>query len=191
MKKQSEKAMQTKAALISAFWELYRGNPIEKITVKNVTDSAGVYRSTFYLYFQDVYAILEQIENDIIHNWKIKLFEAHSKDKNINVVDIIADFFDENGEYLSVILSSKGNPMFIQKIKDTTRPFWYELFNLCDNDVKSSLIFEYIISARLAFFAEWYRNAKHISKKEAATIFHTLATETTTSAILRLSMGEI
>ena len=40
--------------------------PIEKITVKEVSERAEVNRSTFYAYYKDVYDILEQAEEEII-----------------------------------------------------------------------------------------------------------------------------
>ena len=47
--------------LIKSFKELALHNPIEKITIKEITDGAGVIRPTFYNHFQDKYELLEQI----------------------------------------------------------------------------------------------------------------------------------
>ena len=79
MNKQEEKAAQTKAALVDAFWKLYLTKPVEKISVKEITDATGVYRSTLYYYFPDVYAILEYIEEDILHDWEQLISDIFSK----------------------------------------------------------------------------------------------------------------
>jgi len=47
--------------LAESFKELACGQPIEKITIKAITDKAGVIRPTFYNHFQDKYELLEWI----------------------------------------------------------------------------------------------------------------------------------
>ena len=41
--------------LAESFKELALKHPIEKITIKEITDKAGVIRPTFYNHFQDKY----------------------------------------------------------------------------------------------------------------------------------------
>ena len=47
--------------LAESFKELALKQPIEKITIKEITDKAGVIRPTFYNHFQDKYEIIEYI----------------------------------------------------------------------------------------------------------------------------------
>lgn len=47
--------------LAESFKELALKQPIEKITIKEITDIAGVIRPTFYNHFQDKYELLEWI----------------------------------------------------------------------------------------------------------------------------------
>ena len=47
--------------LAESFKELAKKHPIEKITIKEITDLAGVIRPTFYNHFQDKYEVLEWI----------------------------------------------------------------------------------------------------------------------------------
>ena len=47
--------------LAEALKELAEKHPIEKITIKEITDRAGVIRPTFYNHFQDKYELLEWI----------------------------------------------------------------------------------------------------------------------------------
>ena len=52
--------------IVREFWKLYKKTNIEKITVKNITDASGIYRTTFYLHFSDVYEVLEDIERKLL-----------------------------------------------------------------------------------------------------------------------------
>ncbi|MGN0242265.1 MAG: TetR/AcrR family transcriptional regulator C-terminal domain-containing protein [Candidatus Weimeria sp.] len=47
--------------LAESFKELAKKRPIEKITIREITDKAGVIRPTFYNHFQDKYELLEWI----------------------------------------------------------------------------------------------------------------------------------
>ena len=47
--------------LAESFKDLVQDHPLEKITIKNITDSAGVVRPTFYHHFADKYQLIEWI----------------------------------------------------------------------------------------------------------------------------------
>ena len=50
-----------KAQIAASFKELVLEMPVEKMTIKDITDRAGVIRVTFYNHFQDKYEVLEYI----------------------------------------------------------------------------------------------------------------------------------
>ena len=66
MNKRPELTEQTKRNLRTAFWSLYAQKPLEKISVREITALAGYNRGTFYLYYQDVYDLLNQIEDELL-----------------------------------------------------------------------------------------------------------------------------
>lgn len=51
----------TKELLANCFKELMLKKPFDKITIKMITDRAGLIRPTFYKHFQDKYEVLEWI----------------------------------------------------------------------------------------------------------------------------------
>ena len=56
----------TKNLLAESFKELLIKGSFDKITIKMITDQAGVIRPTFYNYFQDKYEVVERIIKDEI-----------------------------------------------------------------------------------------------------------------------------
>lgn len=57
----------TKNDLATALKQLISHTPMEKITVKDITDMAGVIRPTFYNHFTDKYQVMEYIiRNDLL-----------------------------------------------------------------------------------------------------------------------------
>lgn len=50
----------TKKAIMESFLRLMEKKPLDKITVRDIVDDCGINRNTFYYYFQDIYAVLEE-----------------------------------------------------------------------------------------------------------------------------------
>lgn len=58
----------TKRSIINAFIELRAKKPLEKITVKELSELAYINKATFYSHFHDIYALSEQLEEEAIMN---------------------------------------------------------------------------------------------------------------------------
>ena len=56
----------SKERMQTAFLELYAKKPLGSITVKEITAKAGINRSTFYLYYNDIYSLYEDVERTLI-----------------------------------------------------------------------------------------------------------------------------
>ncbi len=56
----------TKEAIKYALIDLLKHKTLEKITIKDITESADINRGTFYLHYLDKYDLLEQIEDEYI-----------------------------------------------------------------------------------------------------------------------------
>ncbi len=72
---------EVKVLLAECFKELVLEKPIEKITIKEITDRAGVIRVTFYNHFQDKYELLEWIcQEEVANPVRILLFNDMEKE---------------------------------------------------------------------------------------------------------------
>lgn len=56
----------TKRSIYNAFIELRARKPLEKLTVKELCEKAQINKSTFYVYYHDVYDLSDKIENEVI-----------------------------------------------------------------------------------------------------------------------------
>ena len=54
-------AVRTKQAIRQAFIELLNERPLDKISVKDIAERSTVNRNTFYYYYADIYALVEEI----------------------------------------------------------------------------------------------------------------------------------
>ena len=59
----------TNRNIINAFLKLRSHKPIEKITIRELSEMAGIHKATFYLHYHDIYELSETLEQKII--WDI------------------------------------------------------------------------------------------------------------------------
>lgn len=159
MKKRQELTEQTKSNLKEAFWSLYVQKPIDKITVKEITDIAGYNRGTFYLYYKDTYDVLAQIEDellDVVHS----LITQWLKEDALHNLSLHMAHLMELGQtyssYMGVLLSDKGDPMFASKLKGALRPLIICWLNLDTSDeIRTSFLSEFYCSGLLSVISRW------------------------------------
>lgn len=129
--KQPEVTARTRARLRHAFWELYAVKPIEKISVREITERAGYNRATFYLHYQSVYDLLHQIEDELLSHRR-HLFEGleHTDPTAIpsthlpnqeeleRQIQAFVAVTKRDAPYLAVLLGPHGDAEFLERIKN-------------------------------------------------------------------------
>ena len=60
----------TKDIIRKVFLDLLVEKPLNKITVKEVCELAEINRGTFYKHYQDIYDLMEQLENEALHRFE-------------------------------------------------------------------------------------------------------------------------
>lgn len=125
MRKQPQVTEQTRANLRQAFWELYATTPIEKISVRQITDRAGYNRATFYLYYHDVYELLDEIVDEVMHGVEALINERLIKEERLDFSEhmgFILWMAQEYRPYMRVLLGSGANPAFEERLKSAIWP---------------------------------------------------------------------
>lgn len=107
----------TKLAITESFIQLSKEMPIEKITVTKITDKCGINRNTFYYYYQDVYALLEEI----IYTKSEKLFvldEENIPDSWKSNLRLIGQYARKNEDFIKSVYQSMGRDTFGDYLED-------------------------------------------------------------------------
>ena len=95
----------TKRAIIESFLHIAGKKPLEKITVRDIVDDCGINRNTFYYYFQDIYAVLEEICHAAISKVPEGLSLA---DALLAFFDVFVDFSHRHPRVARTLLISQG-----------------------------------------------------------------------------------
>lgn len=158
------KREQTRNKIIKAFMLLYAENNIDKITVKQISAAAGVNRSTFYVYFIDVYDLLENIENEMLEIIKENLDRIFSSIKAMSFevfTTVILPLFQKYEDFLPILISkpnSNFKKMFIAVVKNK---FFENIPDLSKEEIRSlDLCLIYHFSAIISLFSKWYEDGR-------------------------------
>ncbi|HOO32760.1 MAG TPA: TetR-like C-terminal domain-containing protein [Thermotogota bacterium] len=101
----------TKMLLKNGLVELLKDNPISKITVKKLCETADVNRSTFYTHYDNQYDLLNQLIIDVIEEFgqyvSTENFTEGSQ-TTILMVKKMVEYAAENAELMKSLLRENG-----------------------------------------------------------------------------------
>lgn len=166
-----EISLNTKQAFASALKELMKKKPLNKITVKDLTEACALNRKTFYYHFSDIYALLKwMLEEEAINI--------------VNQFDMLTDFRDaalfvlnyiEANEYmLNCVYDSMGRDElknflysdFMPIVQRTVDEYEKELALELD-DIYKYFICVFYSEAIVGVMLDWIRKEKKVDKETA------------------------
>jgi len=110
----------TRKAIIDSFMSLLKKKSLDKITVKDIIESADINRNTFYYHFQDIYDLLENIFVEESERFRRETNpESSFYDEYLRT----ADFFHEHKEAIIHIYYSKSRYVLNRYLESATNYF--------------------------------------------------------------------
>ena len=123
-KKEDRRVRRTKKLLTAALTSLLGKKQVNEITVKELTDLADINRGTFYLYYRDVYDMLESIEDELFAAFD-EIVEPERLENGKTVPGaMLLDLFEmvkQNQEMCRVLLSANGDMSFLHRLNEVVR----------------------------------------------------------------------
>lgn len=106
------------------FMELYAKGGINSITVNSLCKECGIAKSTFYLYYEDKYQVLESVENELLNTLRETCQDLTDCDMN----DVLTGkplkkaydtvrYINENADTFRALLGKYGDPRFSYRWK--------------------------------------------------------------------------
>ena len=104
----------------AAFLSLYQQGGMDHVSISGICQTCGIARSTFYLYFEDKFSVLQRVENRLLADlWEICrnlpdiLDRSSATDTALRTVAHIRQHLD----WYRALLSNHGDPMFVYRWK--------------------------------------------------------------------------
>jgi AcrR family transcriptional regulator len=174
MEQDSRSVRRTKDKLRQGLTELLKKKPVKNIKVREIADLVDINRGTFYLYYKDIYDLVEQIENEMFEDFYeiVRLKEANGAPPSPVMTDVF-NFLAENADLCLVLMGPNGDLEFVNKLKALVRDrclyYWTKIYN-----AKSTKYFEhfyaFFIYGCIGMFEEWLKTGMKETPEEMADI---------------------
>lgn len=118
--KEYRSSLRSKKLIRTAMIELLAEKDISKITVVDIIKRADLSRNTFYAHYQDVYAVIEELENEFLSEMNKYLDEAIQNREFSEPLPMLQKFqrFIENSIKTNrLLLANQNAAAFCEKIK--------------------------------------------------------------------------
>lgn len=110
----------TKMLLRKAFTDLLRQKPIQSISVKELCQTAGINRGTFYAHYTDVYDLRRQMEDEMMADFQEALKPLLSGDNgDTTSLKITAGIFQclkDNADVCAMTVGPYGDKEFLTRL---------------------------------------------------------------------------
>lgn len=158
-KKVNRKIRYTEKVIKDSFLDLLKEKPMDKITVKEITEMADINRATFYAHYCDIAGLIHEIEAEMaqcVINAVEKLYQ--SEDSQEDVVNALFDGLLANKEMCVWFMDDKSTGYGRKLIQDYARekclPVWKQKKDITEE--QAEYFFNYIYSGAFGFLKTWY-----------------------------------
>lgn len=185
----NQKKADGKERIYAALCEQAKKKPVEKVTVTEIIQHAGINRSTFYYHFQDITHVLDRMMGDFLSEY-LPLFEIEEGKTDINMDPQILKKQEE--EICRLIMDRKCwlnlffRPFNQKRFRDA---FWKAFQDLAGqhdlvivkgdgqiSKIKRGYIYDYCLRTQFAYWYEllyfWYERDFSETAEDFVALFN-------------------
>lgn len=166
----------TKAVLKESLITLMRTKNISSITVKELCEKSDINRGTFYLHYNDVFHMLEEVEKELFKEFQEMILSHKIIPNKLQTKPILEDIFKfiaQNKDFCMVILCERGDMAFMKKIVsfiyEKSYNDWSSFFKKEDKLIFDKY-YSFILYGAIGLIDDWLQNGLKESPEYMATL---------------------
>ena len=148
----------TERAIKQAFMELRTEKPVEKIRVKELCDHACINKSTFYAHYQDIYALANAMEDEMVHVVVESLPRLTASDVSERTEWLAREMFrafTAHQQEISTLFSGSRQGLFINRVEQAMCSCIAETDPSFENDVVRKIVLSFCVQGCYYTFANY------------------------------------
>lgn len=147
------RVQRTQKNIINAFIELRASKPLEKITIKELSDLAFINKATFYTHYKDIYDLAEQLENEAIMTVinDIPHPEYLVTNPKQGIIDLISAIARQ-GKLFNTLFSGSRQDILIERIEYNLKSYIYSIYPDYQTNLKQELLLSVLIRGNFYAF---------------------------------------
>lgn len=164
----------TRQNIFQAYIELREKYPLEKITVKELTERAQISKQTFYLHYRDIYDLAERIEHSMIQEMLDSL--PYPEDILIHTGEVTRQLFQkaiEQGHNFRVVFSGSRVNALTEGLETSLKSVLYEKCPKYRTDLRANILITILVQG--CYHA--YQQYSTIDQERVVSIISKIADE--------------
>ncbi len=153
----------TRKRIQDAFIRLLEQTDIEQITVVDVAREAKVNRSTFYEYYEDVYALQDEVEEEILNTIQTYAGELRKDLKNMDREDVYQlsmQLLDTQGDHLVALLGPHGDHAFSLRLIENAKPLILGIIGQPQTTEDLDVLLTFEMAGIVGVYTKWCMDGK-------------------------------
>ena len=122
--REDRRVRRTKRLLEEGLIQLLKEKPLKAITVRELTNRIDINRGTFYLYYRDIYDMVDKIEEDYFARL-MQMIEMHENkpldEMTAKIIGDLMSFIQNNKDICQILAGDHGDISFIRKCNSVIR----------------------------------------------------------------------
>lgn len=196
---EDRRVRKSKRAIKLAFIQLLKENNLDRITIQQISDLADVNRGTFYLNYEDKYALLDEMEKEQIEEIK-KFVDIRKMDLSTKTSDTFIDDFankiiknvirhiEHNIEFYQIILNLERKSQIEEQLAEIVRSNLKHLIGEKDHvfGIPENYYLSYVIGSLMSMIKYWVSDENRVSVDELVNYVSTIASTGPLSIMKRM-----
>ena len=135
----------TRRSIINGFLELRARKPLEKIRVRELCEKAQINKSTFYTHYQDIYALSEKLEKEVVDSILQSIVKG--QDYSVKNSDIFARNLYmaclANSSLINIVFSGKNKSRLADCLEEEVKKLIWRKYPRYKDDLEKNILLSY------------------------------------------------
>lgn len=173
--KMDRRVRRTKALLLQGLIRLMSEKDVKDISVKELSDLADINRGTFYLHYNDVYDLLNKVEEELFQEFNEILERDLTAESSLPVISrpVLLDLFiflDHNRALAKVLIGPHGDMSFVNRLKELVKEKLRMLMANAEQAVEYfDYFYSFMVSGCIGVIECWLNQQSPASPEEIAS----------------------
>lgn len=176
----------TKDIIQKTFLELLVEKPINKITVKEICELAEINRGTFYKHYQDVYDLMDQLENEALHRFE-ELLSSIQVNGNYPILVTMLTSLADYREFLAPLTANSQNSNFTKRLTECCNQYAFSQMSPSQIDLLTTsnkqYIYSYLAGGTSCIIERWLQTGAKEKPQQIAEAIQSLNEHTLSLSI--------
>lgn len=181
-----------KAEFLTAFWKLYEKKELEKISIRELCQTAGYNRTTFYVYYDDIYDLLDKAIESIFLPIREEIIRRIDFSRALQVSafgEIFLQALRKEDTHIELLFKRHHYLLLGEKLKREWMALLREKYSGREVDFSFlEYVLEYQLSAVMGVIKYWLQTGKKLSQQELVRRIYRIS-ENGVFSIVREELG--